>query len=117
MGYLIISESSTLLPIHAIGKMQVSVCSLDTCIHALYLQGSYQLICSYVTLPLYAIVTQVRQRSDFRYGLFIQTVILKTPIPMIKRFVPFCTKDGELLQEGDLQRTCAEGRPGVGEDE
>lgn len=65
-------------------------------------------------MPLYAIVTQVSQRSDLRYGLFIQTVILKTPIPMIKLFAPFLHKDGELLQEGDLQQACAEGCPGLG---
>lgn len=43
-------------------------------------------------------------------------VVLQTLIALMA-CLPLCMlklKDGELLQEGDLQRACAAGRPGLG---
>jgi len=57
------SNASSLLSIYAMRKRQASVFLLTLVSTLCTCRVVIQLLCSYSTLPLYAIVTQVRQRS------------------------------------------------------
>lgn len=80
------------------------------CIHRHLVLAGLSLSFSAATspLPLCAIVTQVCQCSDFRHGSKLILWWLNILLPFVLH------KDGEMLQEGDLQGPCAEGRPGLG---